>query len=206
MGKNNIKAILFDADGVVLKKRDKYFSQRLFEDYGLDIPPEKILKFFKNEYKLCVIGKADLKTEVEKYMKEWGWQGTVDELLEYWFSYENKLEERVLEVVRDLREKGIKCYLASDHSRFREDNLMKEVGMEKYFDGAFFSCDLGYTKAEEEYYEKIIEDLNLEPAQIMFWDDEEGNVEIAKTMGIKAMFYKDFAEFVKEMQHLGILS
>ena len=38
-----IKAIIFDADGVLIH-REKYFSERLEDDYG--IPREKSLEFF----------------------------------------------------------------------------------------------------------------------------------------------------------------
>lgn len=35
-----IKALLIDSDGIVLKPRDKYFSDRLRED-GYDLPKDK---------------------------------------------------------------------------------------------------------------------------------------------------------------------
>jgi putative hydrolase of the HAD superfamily len=173
-----IKAILFDVDGVILYPRDKYFSQRLKED-GYSINEEEVRDFFHNQYKQIVIGKADLRDELEKVIEDWGWLGSVDELLEYWFSYENKINQEVVIFTQEIRRKGIKCYMASDHSKYREVDLLNNIGLAKDFDGAFFSASLGYTKEEREYFDKVVEMLRLTPEEIMFIDDDPKNVEIA---------------------------
>ena len=53
------KAILFDLDGVVIKPRHKYFSEKLSEKQN--IPLEDILPFFKDEYKKAAIGEVEIK-------------------------------------------------------------------------------------------------------------------------------------------------
>lgn len=174
-----IKAILFDVDGVVLFPRDKYFSQRLKEE-GYEIDEDIINQFFKKQYKQIVIGKADLKEEVSKEFHNWGWRRTVEELLDFWFSYENKPNQKVIDFAQELRQKGIKCYLVSDHSKYREQDLLHNVGLAQYFDGAFFSASLGYTKEEKEYYEQVLNSLNLTPEEVVFIDDDSKNVEIAR--------------------------
>lgn len=186
-----IKAIIFDIDGVVLRKRNKYFSERLIEEGRLEDCKDEILSFFKNDYKLCMLGKADLKQELAKRLGDWGWKKSVDDLLDYWFSFENKLNQEVLELVRELREKGIKCYMASDHTEYRADNLMKEVGLGSYFDGAFFSCFFGCSKSGKEFFEKVLQQLEgIEALSVMFWDNEEENVEAAKSLGIQALLFE----------------
>ena len=79
-----LKAILLDADGIVIQGRQKYFSEILSEKQGVEL--EVVLDFFKKDYKKCVLGQADLKQEVAKYLDKWKWQGTADELLSFWFS------------------------------------------------------------------------------------------------------------------------
>ena len=61
--KNTIKAVIFDTDGMIIRS-EKYFSQRFSDEFN--IPMEKILPFFKNEFQLCLVGKADIKTELNK--------------------------------------------------------------------------------------------------------------------------------------------
>ncbi len=182
------KAILFDVDGVVLFPRDKYFSQRLKED-GYDIDGEKIGQFFKDKYNQIVVGEADLKEELSKVITDWGWQGTVDELLHYWFSYENKLNQEIIDFAQELRQKGVLCYLASDHSDYRKQDLLNNIGLSQYFDGAFFSSDIGHTKEEKEYYEQVLRQISLTPDEISFVDDDIKNIEVAKTVLPNALVF-----------------
>lgn len=83
-----IKAMLIDADGIVLKKRDKYFSELLKED-GYDVSEAKVKSFFVNVYTKIRLGKANLKEELGKHLTDWKLDKSIEELLEYWFSYEN---------------------------------------------------------------------------------------------------------------------
>lgn len=193
-----IKAILLDADGVVIKKH-KYFSQRLRED-GHNIPEEKVKPFFQNEYKKVAVGKADLKKEVSKYLKDWSWEGTIDELLEYWFSAENEIDQKVLDTIGKLRKKRFKCYLVSDHSKYRADDLLKNVGLGRYFNGAFFSGYVGYTKEERKFFEKVLKEIDLKPHEVLYFDDDPKNVDTAKSLGIKARVYVSFQELKKVLQ------
>jgi putative hydrolase of the HAD superfamily len=179
--KNLPSIVLIDVDGVVLRPRDKYFSQRLNED-GYDIDDKKVSEFFKNQYKDIVVGKAQLEEELAKVASDWGWERTVDELLEYWFSYENHMDQNVIDFVQKLRQDGIKCYLASDHSKYRKQDLLNNVGLAQYFDGAFFSSDVGFTKEDKEYYAQVLEQIDLAPDEILFVDDDSKNVEIAKSV------------------------
>jgi len=183
------KAILFDVDGVVLKPRDKYFTDRLREE-GVDLSKESEKVFFGNEYKKIVVGKADLREEVSKYLSEWGWEGSVDELLHFWFSYEDKFDYEVLDLVNELREKGVNCYLASDHSKYRADDLMSKKEIKDRFDGGFFSGYVGCTKEELDFFEYVLNDLGLEKDDVLFVDDDPENVKVAEEFGIKAIYFE----------------
>jgi len=185
-----IKAVLFDADGVILKKREKHFSQRLAKDYGIKVP----MSFFRNVYPKVRVGRADLKSELAKRMRDWGWEKSVEELLDYWFLPENKINNQVLDLVQKLRRKGIKCYLVSDNSKYRADDVMKNV-LGKFFDGGFFSCNLGHTKEEKKFFKLVLKKINLKPKDVLFFDDEKENTEVAKSVGINAFFYGSFKDF-----------
>lgn len=192
-----IKAVLFDADGVVLQKRKKHFSQRLKEDYGIEAPKS----FFESVYPKIRIGQADLKNELAKRMRQWGWQRSADELLIYWFSTENKTNNQILNLVKKLRQRGIKCYLASDNSKYRANDVMKNV-LGEYFDGGFFSCFLGNTKEEKEFFKKVLKKIGLKPREVLFVDDEKENAEVAKSIGINSFIYENFENFEKVLSDL----
>lgn len=156
-----VKHVLVDADGVAIKAHP-YFSDRYSKEF--DVEKEKIMEFFKREYPFCARGKADVREELVKYLDLWNWEGSVDDLLVYWFEGENEVDERVMKVVDSLRDLGVECHLASDQEKVRGEYLLEDVGLAKRFDESFFSCDLGVVKDEREFFEKVVEALGVEPS------------------------------------------
>ena len=185
--------LLLDLDGIVIRPRHKYFSEKFSEEYN--VPIATILPFFKEDYKKAATGKADVKSLLSPYMQKWGWEKSVDDFLDYWFEGERDLDEQILKTIKDLRGKGVKVYLVSDNESRRAKYLMDEVGLNKHFDGAFFSCDMGVTKSDPEFFRKVIEKLNTDPLEIVYWDDDPKNVDVAKGTGINAMLYTTFKNF-----------
>ncbi len=53
-------------------------------------------------------------------------------------------------------------------------------------DAAVFSCREGFVKPEPAIFDVLIERLGLEPRDIVFFDDMDGNVEAARRAGITA--------------------
>lgn len=187
------KEILLDLDGVVIKGRHKYFSEKLAEEQN--IPLEDIIPFFKGEYKRAVLGEVDIREVLPPYLEKWGWKGSPDEFLEYWFEGEREIDQRVMEVVRQLRQKGSRVHLASDNEINRARYLMDEVGLKDEFDRAFFSSELGHTKSEPVFFERVLEELHAHPQDVSYWDDDPKNVDVANQVGIQSNVYADFEEF-----------
>ena len=197
---NMIKIIIFDTDGVLIH-HEMYFSQRFSKEFG--IPMDDVLQFFKNEFQLCLVGKADLKEELAKYFPKWKWERTVDELLAFWFENENNVDKRILENVTSLRKNGIRCYLDTNNEKYRVKYLFEDMGLKNYFDGSFSSAELGYLKPQQEFWAMIHEHLgHPDKKNVLVWDDDEKNVESAKFFGFNSEFYSTFDGYKKVMKSL----
>ena len=79
-----IRAILFDADGVVINTTER-FSSYLEREYG--ISTKLTAPFFLGRFQDYIVGKADLKEEINKYLLSWGWKKSVDDFLRYWLCH-----------------------------------------------------------------------------------------------------------------------
>jgi putative hydrolase of the HAD superfamily len=195
MSKKKIKCILFDADGVVIER--ERFSKQYSRKHG--ISNEEMLPFFKGIHRECIAGKVDLKLALKEWLPKWKWKGTTDNFLQYWFESENKLNERVIKTVEGLKAEGIKCFIATNHEKYRVTHMKEVMGFDGIFDGIFFAGNIGFKKPEKEFYEYILKNLKdkhgFNPAEIMFFDDEQKNVDGAKKLGIDAYFYKSFKDF-----------
>lgn len=181
-----IKVLLLDGDGVTIKQH-RYFSDMYAEKNN--VPIEKITPFFKDKFSACQKGQADLKKEIEPYLKDWKWDRSADEFLKLWFETETQPDQEVLDFAQTLRSKGITVYLATDQEKYRAEYMNNQLGFSKYFDGTFYSCDVGHRKSEKEYFEYILQDLKASPAEVAYLDDDKENIQIAKQLGIDAKVY-----------------
>ncbi len=185
--KKDIKAVLFDVDGVVITAREKFFSEQFSEEYK--VPLEDVREFFVKDLKPCSLGKADLKENLAPYLPRWKWKGTVDDFLRYWFTNDNELDDQVLDTIDKLQEQDIACYMATCQEKYRMTYLEEGLGLQYVFDGTFCTCNIGFEKSQLEYWEYIFAELGLEPGQIMFFDDKQKNVDFARSLGVDAHFY-----------------
>lgn len=188
------KIMLIDADGVLLKKQP-YFSKRISTENNVSY--ELMEPFYTNELKKCQIGAGDMKDELTKYLPIWNWNKGVDAFLHYWFTTDVIPDEEMLQEVDALRKNGVACYVASEQEKYRSEHIWHAANLKDRLDGSFFSCDVGALKSTPEYFQKILSTLNLQPQDVLFWDDDQKNVDVAKSVGIDARFFASVEEFKK---------
>ena len=197
-----IKVIIFDSDGMITSSRK--FTEDLEQDYG--IPIERTLSFFKTVFNKCLIGEADLKEELKDYVDQWGWKKSVESLTDYWFEHGRKVDERFVKKIYELRARGIKCYLCTNQEQYRTNYMRKEMGFGELFDALWSSAEIGYKKPEKEFFQIVYDNINdgtLRKDEVMFWDDDKGNVQGAEQFGFQAYFYDgNFENFEKNVQNV----
>ena len=189
--KKKIKYILFDTDGVLVHSRT--WSDQYSENVGL--PPWSMKDFFTGVFQKCIIWEADLREVITSYLEKWWWSWSADEYIQSWCEYENKPDIELISKIQDLRKEGIKCYIATNQEKYRLEFLRNKMRFDEYFDGVFCSAEIGYKKPQKEYFEYILSVLSVPPDQILYFDDAEENIEIARWFGIDARLYKNIADF-----------
>ena len=195
MESNKSSVLVLDMDGVVIQS-EEVFSVRFSKKYHIQL--DEVVYFFKNEFQRCLVGKSDLKVEIKKYFKKWNYTGTVDEILEFWFFGECKINKEVLGVVNKLRKKGVKVYLATNNEKYRIAYLSETIGLKDHFDEIYSSSGFGVGKPDLEFFKILLKAIKTEdPSNVYFVDDSEENIKGAKLTGITTHLYKDFNEFEK---------
>ena len=86
-------------------------------------------------------------------------------------------------------------------------SLIERIIPEKLniFDLVFISSDLKLIKPSKEIFEVAIQKSGYQPNEILFIDDGEKNIEVAKSLGISVILYKDFPSFISELQKLLVI-
>lgn len=183
-----MKVLLLDADGVLLQSGE-LFSERFAREY--QVPSEAVLAFFRGPFGDCQEGTKDLKEELPPYLETWGWTKGVDAFLDYWFESDTIFDEAVCEAVEKLKAKGVNCYLASNNEKYRALDLWRRIDERGLLDGHFFSYEVQTKKDNPSFFQKILRELAITPAEVCFVDDDERNVAAAKSVGIEAYLYDD---------------
>ena len=202
-----IKAIIFDSDGMLA--HGPRFSDTYAKEF--EIPIEEMIPFFTGPFQECVIGKADLKQELQKgWIERWKWTKSADDLLKYWFEVGDVLDHEVFGTVGKLRAKGIPCVLATNQERYRSEYLSEKFEYNDVFDRVFSSSAVGHKKPSPEFFEIIFSylrerDSTIQKPDVLFWDDDMENVDGARAVGFEARQFIDARGYIEEMQHLELL-
>ncbi len=187
-----LKAIFWDVDGVLVQSKH-LFSEKLEQNFGIDI--KKMLPFFLGVFRECGVGKADLKEELSKVIDDWGWKGTVDELLHYWFTEGTKIDEETLCFVKELHDNGLPSYIVTDNEKYRGEYL-RRILKRSVVDRIFLSAELGCVKKTEVFWNKVyyaVKDIfqphTLERNEILYIDDDKDNIDAARVFGLSTYLY-----------------
>jgi putative hydrolase of the HAD superfamily len=152
--------LIFDLDGVIITY-EKNFAEAYAAEFGVDVA--NIYYFFANDYHDCAIGRSALRDKIEKYVSLWGWRGDAESLIRYWFDSQSTVDTRLLDLIAAARRSGHECYVASDQDATRSAYVRRLVDLDRAFDGSFFSCDVGATKADGAFFECVLRQLGCVP-------------------------------------------
>ena len=191
-----MKTFVFDADGVVCVGAP--FSRALEREYK--IPAWRLAEFFAGPFPDCIVGRRDLKEAVALHLSAWGWPGSVEDLLAFWFRSEYSVCPRIIDCVRTLRRRGHGCVLGTNQEKYRTAYLSREMGLDGEFDRIFASCELGAAKPEEAFFRGIEGHLAWRPSDFYLIDDNEKNVVGARSAGWEAIHYKGADDIAKIME------
>lgn len=85
------------------------------------------------------------------------------------------------------------CYIATNAKDSQKEDILKalqRVNLDKYFKDIFCYREIGHSKPSKEYFEAIIENLNVDKDNIlMVGDSLESDIQGAQNYGIKAILY-----------------
>lgn len=99
------------------------------------------------------------------------------------------------------------CLIGALNNEARETNEYRFnlFGLRHYFKVAFSSCYLGLRKPEPAMFSRVLDILGCLPKRVLFIDDREENVVVARSAGMKAIHYTGLEPLRAELKTLGVL-
>lgn len=198
-----IKAITFDLDGVYFINGKENFIKNLV---NLGVAEDEACAIFFKSDKMNIQYKGGLIGDEEYWswaLNEWKLNLSVEEIKDLLIKGYD-VNDRVVETVKKLREKGYKTCICSNNFPARINGLQKRFGFLEDFDVVVLSYEIGVTKPDPRIFEELIKQSGVKSEEIVITDDKEKNIEAAKNSGINAFFYENFEQFLGELKKLGV--
>lgn len=132
------------------------------------------------------------------------------DIIEAWNSMLIGIPAYRLDMLLQLRDR-YKVYLLSNTNNLHLEWIHRYMDRtydvsdfeERYFDGAYYSHDLGARKPDASIFMQVIEQASLNPRQTLFMDDMPANIEIAKQLGFATKLVTDGEEIAVYLKEEG---
>lgn len=199
MSGSKIRAVLFDFGGVLAEEGFRNGLLQLAVEQGLsqDLPEQGMRAVYDSGF---VLGRGTAGDFWALLKARTGLSGD-DDALSRRLLDGFVLRPWMLELVRRLRRAGFTTGILSDQTDWL-DALDARYHFFAAFDRIYNSYYLGRGKRDPATFLQVADDLGLEPAAVLFVDDDAGNVERARAAGLCAIQYLDRAGFNAALERL----
>jgi epoxide hydrolase-like predicted phosphatase len=196
-----IKAFIFDFGGVLVRTED--YSPRHAWDDRLGLPTGSVER---------AVHHSDIwiQAQLGRITPRAYWHGVAEllymrqddiaELRRDYFSGD-RLNHRVVALIRDLREKEYRIALLSNESLQLESRL-HEHGINDLFDPILISAQMGIMKPDPTVYRVALQTLGAQPYEAVFIDDSLVNVRGAQPLGIHTILFRPELDLKAEIVKL----
>lgn len=184
-----IKAVIFDLDGVIVSTDDCHFEawKKLADEEGIYFD-RKI-----NDRLRGVSRMASLEIVLERAEKAYS-DGEKAELAArkngYYREFIGKLTPKdilsgVMDNLEELKENGIKIAIGS--SSRNTPIILKQIGLEGYFDAVSDGNNITKSKPDPEVFLKAAEMLGISPENCLVVEDADAGIEAGRNGGMKTL-------------------
>ncbi len=197
-GKHKIKAVLIDFGGVLAEEGFREGLMAIGREAGL--APEAFFELaaaavYQSGY---AIGQTDENAYWNLIRERAGVKGS-DQDLRSEILDRFTLRPWMLEIVKGLRRKAYRVCILSDQTQWL-DELDDKHGFFNYFDTVFNSYHMGKGKQDPTLFADVASQLGLAGSEILFVDDNQGNIERAAANGWNTILFRDRESFVEELK------
>ena len=84
--------------------------------------------------------------------------------------------------------------------------VIESLGVLPHMHHVFASYEIGHIKPDADYFEHVLQEMDIAPAEAVFFDDSPLNVASAKEMGLHAYRVDGAAQVRRELTVLGLLA
>ena len=185
-----IKAVFFDFDGVLTTESSGTYSMSKYLSDHLDIDLSMIFPVLKSETAEMLVGRADYIELLPKVEEAIGI--SIPEAMLLTAIQTVPLNKAMFELAESIKERGVSVGVITDQSKLRGELLTKKFQLNMLFDRVIVSGSVGLSKKDSKaIFEIAVDNLELEPEEVLFIENTESNLTIPKQMGWQTYYHDD---------------
>jgi len=198
-----IRNIVFDLGNVLLKYDPKGYLESLGYDKDKVSDLMKLI-FHGIEWKLADQGLLSNDQLIEIYqLKAPQYFNEINYVMENWYKHMILLEESTA-LFQEVLDKGYNIYILSNYPEYKFMDMWERTPVFHKAHGSVISYQIKLTKPSKEIYLHLLEKYNLDPAETIFLDDLQENINGAKKVGIHGIRFRNVAQVRQELNALGV--
>jgi epoxide hydrolase-like predicted phosphatase len=195
-----VKAFAFDL-GNVLLPFDLTIALRRLAAQGEGGPGATVALLLKDDLaKRLETGKISVAEFFEEFRRGLKYRGSYEEFAEA-FSDMFRENPPMVKLMRELKRR-FPVYLLSNTNEIHIGFVEAKFPFLREFDGRFYSYLEGVAKPDPRFYHRFLERYHLRPGDVAFIDDILTNVEGARAVGMKGVYYQSDEPARAEMLRL----
>jgi len=198
-----IKTIIFDMGGVILLNDINQVYIQLAK--SLNISGDALVKLIKKNRLDFMNGKFTGKKFSLLIKKHFNLLNNVETIMQYWknaFEDLMVVNQELINTLPKLKKNYIVCMVTDVPELHAKIN--KNKGLYNQFKPCILSSDVGFVKPQKEIFKLAIDELQLDPKDCIFIDDERANIQIGKKFGFKTILFKDNNQLFKDFRKLEV--
>lgn len=202
MEKISIELIIFDLGNVILPF-DHYQIAEKLSKYSMDHEdPREIFSFLfdiekgaVNPYETGKISTLEFFESIKQSLKL---SIPFDEFKPIWndIFWEDEDVSKIIYILKGKK----RLFLLSNTNPLHFDYILSRFPVIKSFDRLILSHEVGFKKPAIEIFEMAIKYSMTEPQKILFIDDVETHIDVASSLGMKAVHFKSANQLREELK------
>ena len=198
---DEIKAVIWDMGGVLLRTEDQSFRHKLADEMNVSLRDLYTAVFDSESAAKATIGEISAEQHWDSVRTHFNLDDQqLDRFIEMFFEGD-QLDTVLMDFIQSLRPKCITALLSNAWTNAREF-LSQQYSLLGFFDYALFSAEIGVAKPDPDIYKHLLGLMSMEPRNAIFIDDMAENVEAARKLGIKGIQFRNREQVLKELGRL----
>ena len=197
----SIEVILFDLGGVLVELGDSPVPLEwlpIDNQFNLsDWFASEIAKSFEK-------GLTNAQTFAETLRIDLNIEASPEEIIQHFTDWPIGPFTGSHEILKSVENK-FRLAVLSNTNELHWPRITGEFGISIYFEHIFASHRLRMAKPELEIFEHVISEMNVEPKNILFLDDNQNNIEASKGLGIHGVHVSGIGQVHRTLLEMGAI-